>query len=121
MATRELRAVLRPAWISALVISIDVAIVGSVYFFLTLQNKMVICAALLAGLLASHVFFAVVRGNIRVPSSYVRTCLEGTCCPCCGYHVAGIHAQADGCTECPECGAAWRLFAESASAAATAS
>jgi len=31
-------------------------------------------------------------------------------CPCCLYSLAGLDSQADGCTICPECGAAWRFL-----------
>lgn len=37
-----------------------------------------------------------------------RRALEHGVCPSCGYALAGIEAQADGCVQCPECGAAWR-------------
>ena len=30
-------------------------------------------------------------------------------CPSCGYAMAGLHVEPDGCTVCPECGSAWRL------------
>lgn len=30
-------------------------------------------------------------------------------CPSCAYRLAGIPADPDGCTTCPECAAAWRL------------
>jgi hypothetical protein len=30
-------------------------------------------------------------------------------CASCGYDLAGIRAELDGCTVCPECGAAWSL------------
>lgn len=30
-------------------------------------------------------------------------------CAACGYAMHGLTAQADGCTVCPECGAAWRV------------
>jgi hypothetical protein len=30
-------------------------------------------------------------------------------CPACGYDVAEIDADADGCVVCPECGGAWRM------------
>ena len=35
---------------------------------------------------------------------------EGRCFSC-GYPFAGLEPEADGCTRCPECGAAWRLGA----------
>ena len=30
-------------------------------------------------------------------------------CPSCGYGIAGVRCEADGCTVCPECSAAWRM------------
>lgn len=33
-------------------------------------------------------------------------------CASCGYLLSGCEAEADGCTVCPECGAAWRLHAD---------
>lgn len=30
-------------------------------------------------------------------------------CPCCAYSLAEVPADPDGCTPCPECGAAWRV------------
>lgn len=30
-------------------------------------------------------------------------------CASCGYHLLDVPAEADGCTVCPECGAAWLL------------
>jgi hypothetical protein len=35
------------------------------------------------------------------------TLLEHDCCPSCGYRVAELLAEADGCVVCPECGSAW--------------
>lgn len=32
-------------------------------------------------------------------------------CPACQYDLAGLDAEGDGCTICPECNAAWRLEA----------
>jgi hypothetical protein len=32
-------------------------------------------------------------------------------CPSCSYSLANLDIEADGCTVCPECGAAWRLSA----------
>ena len=36
-------------------------------------------------------------------------CLRLRQCPSCGYRLADLPVQADGCTVCPECGAAWRV------------
>jgi hypothetical protein len=44
------------------------------------------------------------RANIE---RVVRTALPF--CAVCGYAINGLLVQADGCTVCPECGAAWRL------------
>jgi len=30
-------------------------------------------------------------------------------CPSCGYALAGVEAEPDGCRVCPECGGAWRV------------
>ncbi len=38
--------------------------------------------------------------------------LACTFCPSCLYDLQALTAQADGCTVCSECGAAWRLVAE---------
>jgi predicted RNA-binding Zn-ribbon protein involved in translation (DUF1610 family) len=32
-------------------------------------------------------------------------------CASCGYRIDGLEQESDGCTVCPECGAAWRLLA----------
>jgi len=31
------------------------------------------------------------------------------CCPACGFDLVPSPVESDGCTVCPECGAAWRL------------
>lgn len=38
----------------------------------------------------------------------LRALVSAGFCGSCGYSIAGISAQSDGCTICPECGAAWR-------------
>lgn len=47
---------------------------------------------------------------IRRGSTAVLECLIliGVC-PQCGYDLGSLRPEADGCTVCPECGAAWRL------------
>jgi hypothetical protein len=35
--------------------------------------------------------------------------LEGRRCAACGYDLAGLEREADGCVRCPECGGAWRV------------
>jgi len=38
-----------------------------------------------------------------------RSLIRATACPSCGYSLRDVTPEADGCTVCPECGAAWRL------------
>ncbi len=40
-----------------------------------------------------------------------RAYLAGSVCPSCGYSLAGLPAETDGCTVCPECSGAWRVGA----------
>ena len=39
----------------------------------------------------------------------IRACLRLRRCPSCAYDLATLTPEPDGCTVCPECGAAWRL------------
>ena len=91
-----------------------------------------LCAAwvllwLLARLLRNRVYDA--RGRIRfVPAYYLPAgdrwwgpwrfrragglalmMLKDRICPSCRYNLDGTSPESDGCTVCPECGAAWRL------------
>ena len=45
---------------------------------------------------------------------YHRVILAKQYCPSCGYRLVGARPEGDGCTVCPECGAAWRLSVASA-------
>jgi hypothetical protein len=45
----------------------------------------------------------------RTAARAVKACLEFGHCPACAYRVHGAPVYGDGCTVCPECGAAWRL------------
>ncbi len=42
---------------------------------------------------------------------YPRIILAHGFCPACGYNLAQLDPHEDGCTVCPECGAAWRIKA----------
>lgn len=46
---------------------------------------------------------------------YMRGMIPLRRCPVCTYNLSGLECEADGCTVCPECGAAWRLPDELAS------
>lgn len=41
-------------------------------------------------------------------AAYTQALLHEAICPTCGYDLFGAEPEADGCTVCPECGAAWR-------------
>jgi len=41
--------------------------------------------------------------------SVVRAMTRSGLCPSCAYNIQGVDPETDGCTVCPECGAAWRL------------
>lgn len=45
----------------------------------------------------------------RVLQRKVREMVERGACPACDYGLREIPTAADGCTVCPECGAAWRM------------
>lgn len=44
----------------------------------------------------------------RVERNIAPTLVAGGFCGACGYSLAGLIAEGDGCVVCPECGAAWR-------------
>lgn len=67
-----------------------------------------IVAGLTVGLAARIAsWFLPLRSNRALLDALVR---EGYC-PGCGYHLRELPVEADGCTVCPECGAAWKLSA----------
>jgi hypothetical protein len=43
------------------------------------------------------------------PAALVRSMLDDSLCAACGYPIGGAAADLDGCSICPECGAAWRI------------
>ncbi len=55
-------------------------------------------------------------GRRYVRDGYHRVFLAKEYCPSCGYRLLGAPPEGDGCTVCPECGAAWRLPCASAPA-----
>ena len=48
-------------------------------------------------------------GHQFVRQHYHRAILAQRFCPACAYRLVQLDADEDGCTVCPECGAAWRL------------
>jgi len=55
-------------------------------------------------------------GRRYLRDRYHRVILAKEYCPSCGYRLVAAPPEGDGCTVCPECGAAWRLPCASASA-----
>ncbi len=50
------------------------------------------------------------RGNFSLPASKAKTAfLDHGLCPSCATSLKELAPAADGCTECPECNAAWRV------------
>ena len=45
----------------------------------------------------------------RSPINGRDSLLTSGICPACAYWIAGVPPESDGCTVCPECGAAWRM------------
>jgi hypothetical protein len=62
------------------------------------------------GLLLCFVVIAAPPG----PDPVIEAAKDKRVCASCRYSLTGCRAEADGCTVCPECGAAWRLPGESA-------
>ena len=46
----------------------------------------------------------------RSPKHARRAMLRSGLCPACAYKLDGVEPDADACTVCPECGAAWRVY-----------
>lgn len=44
------------------------------------------------------------------PSRLIRLRLRQGDCGACGYYLGDLPPEMDGCTPCPECGAAWRVL-----------
>ncbi len=70
-----------------------------------------------AAMVAVLVPVAVLVGAIllrrgRLFENEVATRLGRGVCPRCSYRIDDLPADADGCTPCPECGAAWKLPAQ---------
>lgn len=80
-----------------------------------LDRRGVVVAAMLA---AAATGYAAFRLSAKPPLFEAVAQLLSDCrlCVVCGYDLAGLKPQADGCTVCPECGGAWRLRSPARSA-----
>lgn len=63
---------------------------------------------------AAFIVVAVVwsRRRAKVTAEYIAECRAHRVCASCGYLLQDLPLESDGCTVCPECGAAWRLERE---------
>lgn len=69
-------------------------------------------AMTLAGIGMGWITWLIVRHTMRdgaMAAQLIGAFLEERLCPACGCGLRGVEAEADGCSVCPECGAAWRL------------
>ncbi len=59
------------------------------------------------------VFFVIAliwsRRRAQLTAEYIAECRALRACASCGYSLQRLSPEPDGCTVCPECGAAWRL------------
>lgn len=84
------------AWNGAVPRSVPAALRGMSFIVPVTATAAVLWLILRAGWVART--RGIVRGLLA----------EGRCATC-GYDIRGCRAEADGCTVCPECGAAWRV------------
>ena len=71
------------------------------------------CVLMLVPCILAFAAIRLVDHKIKVPA-IVMYRLRQMRCGCCDYGIGAISPEADGCTVCPECGAAWKLDRESA-------
>lgn len=64
------------------------------------------------GLLVIAVIVMIARHRMTWPSRSARDLVSRMLCGACGYSLDRLPADDDGCTVCPECGAAWKLWKE---------
>jgi hypothetical protein len=84
------------------VIALIVAWLGKILFTFAW-----LLAALLAAVAMLIVLVLAVRRLDRIDR--IQSMPAAGLCPACGYGIRGVRQADDGCTVCPECGAAWRV------------
>lgn len=68
----------------------------------------IVLVVMLGLMVATGMFFGSFMSRRRGITA-VRACLRSAVCPSCGYSLAGVPAEEDGCVMCGECGGAWRV------------
>jgi hypothetical protein len=103
----------RPRRLAARILVIALVLVGSRLIIQLARGRVDpfellgsgISVVVIALLLVLYAWFAGRRNDRRA----IDACLSSGVCPGCGYTLAGLAVEDDGCRICPECAAAWRL------------
>lgn len=98
-------------WFQTLVVTVVAATASSLICYMILfpgQMGMAVSLALvMAAVFGCGVYFQ--PDPIPSPEEAGQLLRECRLCLACGYDMNGCKVENDGCTVCPECGAAWRL------------
>ena len=88
--------------------AIALACAGTAAYLWWFTGRRIALILLLLSLAVVPVFWGSITAGLRW-SKGIAEVKRRSLCPACHYDIAGCAAQADGCTVCPECGAAWRV------------
>ncbi len=110
---REMRLSLKQAGAGVqllMIASYCVFLLGALILIVILDPAKLIATAMVcgAGIIATLFTFYFKLQMIN-PERLVRLMLEHRQCPACDYNLRSLPMEHDGCTVCPECGAAWRM------------
>ncbi len=120
LAKKSLRGLHRKAWKTQPRVLLYSALlmvctyVASTFFFRSLFKRPITTPEVIGAvsgfaITATAIALSAAKRRAANVTAYKEDCLQRTRCPSCAYNLAGISAQPDLCTLCPECGAAWRL------------
>lgn len=91
-------------------------VVACASVFLTLRRAGLALGYVIPGVLGGSCLLAallawMVRRQLRLHAGFfIDSCKDGGVCACCAYQLEGLPRDRDGCTICPECGAAWKMW-----------
>lgn len=89
-------------------------LLGTALLFAALALHVQIRIAILPGVILFYLIRSLYAprilrlGSARRAQRVIGQMLHAAVCPSCAYDLAGLHADADGCVCCAECGSAWR-------------